>query len=58
MLTAKEVAERLRVRRATVYDWCRKGILPSYKIGRLTLISEDALEKFLSENEVKNEEIS
>lgn len=51
MLTAKEVAEKLRVTTPTVYEWCRTGKMPCYKIGRLTLISEEGLARFLSNNE-------
>lgn len=34
LLTADEVAELLHVRRSTVSDYARRGVLPSIKLGR------------------------
>lgn len=51
MLTPKEVAERLRVKVHTVYDWCRAGKMPHYKIGNKIRISEECLQQFLSDRE-------
>lgn len=34
LLTAEEVAELLQLRRSTVQDYARRGIIPSFKLGR------------------------
>lgn len=34
LLTAAEVAERLQLRPSTVQDYARRGIIPSFKLGR------------------------
>ena len=34
LLTADEVAELLRLRPSTVKDYARRGIIPSFKLGR------------------------
>lgn len=35
-LTRKELKEMLSVSLVTIHDWCNKGILKPYKIGRQT----------------------
>lgn len=50
MLTAAEVARRLRVTRATVYNMARDGQLPAYRLRAHTLrFPEGAFERWLSE---------
>jgi excisionase family DNA binding protein len=34
LLTSREVAERLQMKRTTIEDYARRGILPSLKLGR------------------------
>ncbi len=34
LLTSREVAELLRMKRTTIEDYARRGILPSLKLGR------------------------
>ena len=34
LLTSKQVAELLQIKRTTVEDYARRGILPSLKLGR------------------------
>lgn len=34
LLTADQVAELLQMRRSTVQDYARRGLLPSLKLGR------------------------
>jgi excisionase family DNA binding protein len=34
LLTAEEVAELLQLRPSTVQDYARRGIIPSFKLGR------------------------
>jgi excisionase family DNA binding protein len=41
--TVAEIAKILRKRRATVYDWVRKGALPSTRIGNTIYIPKWAL---------------
>ena len=45
--TAAEVAERLKVRRETVYGWCGSGELKHVRIGRTVRIRVSDLEAFL-----------
>lgn len=37
LVTADEIAVRLRVRPGTVRDWARRGIIPSVKLGAKTI---------------------
>lgn len=41
MLTAEDLAARLNVSRATVYQMCKSGKWPHSKIGRLYRFSEE-----------------
>ncbi len=34
VMTAADVAELLNIRRSTIEDWARRGIIPSHKLGR------------------------
>jgi excisionase family DNA binding protein len=34
LLTAEEVAEILRLKRATALDYMRRGVIPAFKLGR------------------------
>lgn len=45
--TPKEVAERLKLRVQTIYDYIRKGRLPAVRIGNRCRIAETDLEAFL-----------
>jgi len=40
ILTAEQVAVILQVRPCTVADWARRGIIPSYKIGKFRRYSK------------------
>jgi excisionase family DNA binding protein len=46
--TPKEVAERLRLRVQTVYDYIRQGRLPAVRLGNRCRISHSDLEAFLA----------
>jgi excisionase family DNA binding protein len=50
LLTADEVAERLRVSRATVYALCRGRGIGHVRIGRLVMVPEDAVEDYIEAN--------
>ena len=45
--TVREVAERFKVSRQSVYDWISEGRLRAVKIGNRTRIPESALEEFV-----------
>jgi excisionase family DNA binding protein len=47
MLRVGEVAERLSLRRATVYRLIREGVLPSVHVGRVVRVPEHALTTFI-----------
>lgn len=49
VLTAREVAELLRVPRSTVEDWARRGVIPSRKVGRRRLYLRPNIEALLLE---------
>jgi excisionase family DNA binding protein len=49
LFTADEVADYLRVDRNTVYIWCREGILPAVKIGKVWRITQAYLKAFLAQ---------
>jgi excisionase family DNA binding protein len=43
LLTVQEVADYLRVSRATAWRWCQEGIIPAFRIGRTWRIPRDEL---------------
>ena len=43
MLTVRDAASRLKVSRATVFEWMRQGELRSVKLGRCRRIREEDL---------------
>jgi excisionase family DNA binding protein len=45
--TLREVAERLKVSRRTVYRWVQAKELPAYKLGGEFRVTERDLERFL-----------
>jgi excisionase family DNA binding protein len=47
--TPKEVAERLKLRVQTVYDYIRKGRLPAIRLGNRCRIAESDLDAFLAQ---------
>jgi len=49
LLTAQEVADRLRIGKSTVYLLCRRGELPCLFINRSVRIPADALRRWLAE---------
>jgi len=53
-------ALRAKLRRATIWRWCRDGKLPAFRIGRHWRVCSDELEKLISANMVslKREEDS
>jgi excisionase family DNA binding protein len=43
ILTVKEVADYLRVSRATVWRWCQQRTIPAFRVGRNWRIRRDEL---------------
>ena len=52
-LTAKEVANVLKLNILTVYEYIRKGKLMAVKFGRNYRIEEKNLDRFIKEHEVQ-----
>ena len=52
-LTAKEVADILKLNILTVYEYIRKGMLVAVKFGRNYRIEEKNLDRFIKEHEVQ-----
>jgi len=48
LLTVAEVAERMRVRPATVYKWLRLGLLGSVRFGRVVRVPAEGLEALIA----------
>ena len=48
LLTVEQVAERCRVRPATVYKWLRLGWLGSVRFGRVVRVPAEALEVLIA----------
>ena len=49
MLTVDEIAEYLRVSRATICRWCGTGKLPAFKIGKSWRVQKKDLERFINQ---------
>jgi putative molybdopterin biosynthesis protein len=47
LYTVREVAEKLRVKSATVYSWIKKGKLAAIRVGRLLRITEEQIDSFV-----------
>lgn len=48
LLTPAEVADALRVKRATALDYMRRGVIPAFKIGRRWYALRPRLDAYLS----------
>lgn len=55
-LTVREVAERLRLSKMTVYRLMESGEMPSLRVGRSFRIPAQDLEHYLSANTTRIEE--
>ena len=51
LMTIDEVAAYLRVRRETIWVWCRQKRLPSFKVGREWRIKKEDLLKTIEDFE-------
>jgi excisionase family DNA binding protein len=51
MLTADEVAQMLRITRATLYKLVKKGKIPAWRVGTDLRFSLEAIEKWMQQAE-------
>jgi len=56
LLTAAEVAERLRVSTMTVYRLIRRGEIPAVRVGRNYRVAAEALDEYLEAQLVNGDE--
>ncbi|HUU20062.1 MAG TPA: helix-turn-helix domain-containing protein [Sedimentisphaerales bacterium] len=54
LMTVEDVAEYLRIKSSTVYEWASNGKLPGVKIGRLWRFERSEIEKWVRENRQGN----
>lgn len=54
LFTAQEVADRLKIKKTTVYELIKRGELASSKIGKQLRISEEQLSEYLTQNSSGN----
>jgi putative molybdopterin biosynthesis protein len=47
LLTAEDVAQRLRIKKYTVYELIKRGELPSSRVGKQVRVSQDELDRYL-----------
>lgn len=53
LYTVQEVANKLRVSRSKVYNWCATGKISHYKLDGSLRISEEQVQQFLEEHNVE-----
>ena len=53
IMTVAELAEYLKVHRATIYGMARKGKLPAFKIADDWRFDRDAIEKWMNNRHLK-----
>ncbi len=51
--TCEEIAERFKVKKATVWGWIRCGRLPAARIGKLYRVSDEDLQNFIRSPDAK-----
>ena len=56
ILTVEEVADYLKLSRATIWRWCRDGKLPAFRIGHHWRIRGDELERLIDANTISPKE--
>ena len=54
LLTAKEAAEYLGVKKGTIYEWVFYRKIPFIKMGRLLRFRRESLEEWIKEKEVNH----
>lgn len=53
LLNVEEISEFLGVKVATIYGWVSEGYIPHIKLERLVRFDMDAVQEWVSQNEVK-----
>ena len=53
IMRADEVCRLLKIGRNTLYEWCRLGIIPRKRVGRILLFSRKQIYEWLENNENK-----
>ena len=53
IMRADEVCRLLKIGRNTLYEWCRLGIIPHKRVGRILLFSRKQIYEWLENNENK-----
>ena len=56
LYTAQEVADRLKIKKTTVYELIKRGELESSKIGKQLRVSEEQLTQYLNRSSSGNSE--
>ena len=54
LYTAQEVADRLKIKKTTVYELIKRGELESSKIGKQLRVSEEQLSQYLNRSSSGN----
>jgi len=52
LMTAEEVAERLRQNPSTIRRWSKVGILPALKVGRRVLFSPEEIQSWVEDKKL------
>lgn len=50
-MRAGEVYRLLTISKNTLYEWCRLGIIPHKRVGRVLLFSRKMIDEWLENNE-------
>jgi excisionase family DNA binding protein len=50
LLTIKQTAERLQIKRSTLYSWAAQGTIPHLKLGRLLRFDPDEIDAWLQQH--------
>lgn len=51
IMSVEQVAQHLNVCRATAYNWCKLGDIPSFKVGNTRRIRKTSLLEWISRQE-------
>lgn len=51
IMRANEVCRLLKIGRNTLYEWCRLGIIPCKRVGRILLFSRKQIYDWLENND-------
>ncbi len=51
IMRADEVCRLLKIGRNTLYEWCRLGIIPHKRVGRILLFSRKQIYDWLENND-------